>query len=138
MKIHATFIVSKRTAHDTSGVSISVLIVDDNDSWLAAASTLLEREGVSVAGVATTSASALSDVKRLRPDVVLVDILLGEESGFDLAHQLSDDEHSRPEVILISTHAEDDFLELIAASPARGFLPKSQLSAQAIREKLAA
>jgi hypothetical protein len=40
-------------------------------------------------------------------------------------------------VILISTHAEQDYAELIAASPAIGFLPKTALSADAIRHLLA-
>jgi DNA-binding NarL/FixJ family response regulator len=119
-------------------VSISVLIVDDNEPWMAAAAALLEREGVSVAGVASTPATALRDARKLRPDVVLVDIFLGADNGLELAEQLSRDEDCRSEVILISSHAEDDFVELISASPARGFVPKSQLSAQAIREQLAA
>jgi DNA-binding NarL/FixJ family response regulator len=120
------------------GVSISVLIVDDNEPWMAAAAALLEREGVSVAGVASTSATALRDVRKLRPDVVLVDMFLGAENGLELAEQLSRDEDCPAEVILISSHAEDDLAELISASPARGFLPKSQLSAHAIRARLAA
>jgi hypothetical protein len=40
-------------------------------------------------------------------------------------------------VILISTHAEQDYAELIAASPAIGFLPKTALSADAIQGLLA-
>jgi DNA-binding NarL/FixJ family response regulator len=119
-------------------VSISVLIVDDNEPWMAAAAALLEREGVSVAGIASSSETALRDARALRPDVVLVDIFLGAENGLELAHQLHRDEDCASEVILISSHGEDDFAELISASPARGFLAKSQLSAQAIRERLAA
>jgi DNA-binding NarL/FixJ family response regulator len=114
------------------------MIVDDNEPWMAAAAALLEREGISVAGVASTPATALRDVRLLRPDVVLVDIFLGTENGFELAQQLSHDDGCTAEVILISSHGEDDFAELIAASPARGFLPKSGLSAAAIREQLAA
>jgi DNA-binding response OmpR family regulator len=60
-----------------------LLIVDDNQSFLEAARVLLEREGLTVAGVALTSAEALREAETLRPDIVLVDISLGEESGFD-------------------------------------------------------
>jgi DNA-binding NarL/FixJ family response regulator len=136
--IHATFNVVGPQGRDTRGVSISVVIVDDNRPWMSAAAALLEREGMSVAGVASSSASALRDVERLRPDVVLVDIFLGAENGFDLAHEINDDERSPSAVILISSHAEEDLTELISTSPACGFLSKSQLSAQAIRDKLAA
>ena len=71
-----------------------------------------------VVGVARTSADALRLEEKLRPDVVLVDIRLGHESGFDLARRLSGT------VILISTHAQREYAEEIAASPAAGFIPR--------------
>jgi DNA-binding NarL/FixJ family response regulator len=115
-------------------VKIRCLIVDDSSSFLEAAQALLEREGLSVAGVASSGAEALSRAAELRPDVVLVDISLGEECGFELARRLvANAEDGGSTVILISTHTEADFADLIAASPAIGFLPKSELSADAIR-----
>ena len=111
------------------------LIVDDSSRFLAAARGLLERQGMTVVGVASTSAEALKRVQQLRPDVTLVDIDLGGESGLELARRLQDQDGPVP-VILISTHAEQDYAELIAASPAVGFLPKTALSADAIRELL--
>ncbi len=95
---------------------------------------LLEREGLTVAGVASTGAEALWQVAMVRPDIVLVDISLGEESGVDLARRLLEgDLGPEAAVILISTRAEEDVAELIAESPAAGFLPKAKLSASAIR-----
>ena len=115
-------------------MKIRCLIVDDSSSFLEAAQALLEREGLSVAGVASSGAEALSRAAELRPDVVLVDISLGEESGFELARRLvANAGDGGSTVILISTHTEADFADLIAASPAIGFLPKSELSADAIR-----
>jgi DNA-binding NarL/FixJ family response regulator len=114
-------------------VSIRCLLVDDSDAFLKAASDLLQREGVTVLGVAVSSAEALRQARALRPDVILVDIGLGSESGFDLAQLLAQDvQAGRAEVILISAHAETDYAELIAESPVAGFLVKSELSAQAI------
>jgi DNA-binding NarL/FixJ family response regulator len=107
-------------------------IVDDSPALLDAARVLLEREGIAVVGVASTIAEALALVEREEPDVVLIDIDLGPESGFDLARQLADN-RTAARSILISTHAERDFRELIADSPALGFLPKAQLSGDAIR-----
>jgi DNA-binding NarL/FixJ family response regulator len=112
---------------------VRCLIVDDNPSFLQAARTLLEREGLAIAGVASTSADALRAAETLRPDVVLVDVVLGEESGFELARRLAADDTSRRTVILISTRSEADLVDLIASSPAAGFLSKSALSADAIR-----
>ena len=113
------------------------LIVDDNPRFLDAARGLLEREGVAVVGVASTGEEAAERVDQLRPDVVLLDIDLGGQSGFDVARQLHGDTHlARSRIILISTHAEQDYVDLIAASPAVGFLPKTALSASAIRRLL--
>ncbi|MDX6569122.1 MAG: two-component system, NarL family, invasion response regulator UvrY [Gaiellales bacterium] len=115
------------------GMALRVLIVDDSRGFLEAARTLLERDGVSVVGVAATTAEALGREAELRPDVVLVDIMLGAESGFELARRLREnDRDGALKVILVSTHAEADFADLIAESPADGFVPKSELSAAAI------
>jgi DNA-binding NarL/FixJ family response regulator len=111
--------------------------VDDSSSFLEAAQALLEREGLSVAGVASSGAEALRRAAELRPDVVLLDISLGKDSGFEVARSLvANAENGGSMVILISTHAEADFADLIAASPAIGFLPKSELSADAIRRMI--
>jgi two-component system, NarL family, nitrate/nitrite response regulator NarL len=124
---------ARRATCDTGPMPTRVLIVDDNRPFLEAARVLLERQGLSVVGVALTGAEALRRAGELQPDLALVDIMLAEESGFECARDLI--EHDRdggPAVILISTHAEADFADLIAESPARGFLPKSELSADAI------
>jgi len=114
------------------------LIVDDSPRFLDAARGLLERQGVTVVGVASTSAEALQRAGELRPDVTLLDIDLGGESGLELARRLHGlAGHARAPVILISTHAEQDYAELIAASPAIGFLSKTALSANAIHGLLA-
>jgi DNA-binding NarL/FixJ family response regulator len=111
------------------------LLVDDNDAFLRTASLLLEREGVTVVGVASSIAGALRQARSLRPDLILVDIGLGDESGFDLARLLDLDDLAA-DVILISTGAEADYAELIDDSPAAGFLAKSDLSAHGINRIL--
>lgn len=113
-------------------MAVRCLIVDDNHRFLQAARTLLEREGITIVGVASTSADALREVVTLRPDVVLVDVSLGEESGLELARRL-DDQAAGADVILISSRLESDLADLITESPAAGFLSKSDLSASAIR-----
>lgn len=111
------------------------LIVDDSSDFVDAARGLLECQGVSVIGVASTTAEALRCFEQLRPDVTLVDINLGRESGFELAEQLNRVGGPTPSpVILISTHAAQDFADMIETSPAAGFLSKSALTCTAIRE----
>jgi CheY-like chemotaxis protein len=119
-------------------VALRSLIVDDNAYFLQAARDLLERQGMVVVGVAATGEEALQRAAELRPDVTLVDIDLGEDNGFEVAQRLvaaSGSDGSR--VVLISTYAEKDFEDLIAASPAVGFLTKTDLSRTAICELLA-
>jgi DNA-binding NarL/FixJ family response regulator len=117
-------------------VFLRTVIVDDSADFLQAARSLLEREGITVVASASTGAEALRRAEEHDPDVVLVDIGLGRESGFDVAERLSRATGRRMRVVLISAHPEEDFRDLIDASPAIGFVPKSRLSAQAIIELL--
>ncbi|MCW2677272.1 MAG: putative response regulator [Modestobacter sp.] len=118
-------------------VALRCLIVDDNPGFIRAARALLEQEGLQVVGVASTSAEAVLRAADLHPDVTLVDIDLGADSGFEVARRLSDDPSVDPgQLIMISAHAEDDFADLIEASPAVGFLVKPALSATAIERLL--
>jgi CheY-like chemotaxis protein len=118
-------------------VTVRCLVVDDSRDFLEAARKVLEGGGMKVVGAASSSADALLRANETDPDVVLVDISLGSESGFDLARRLTTaPETRRSAVILVSTHGEEEFTDLIAASPAIGFVPKLKLSAKAIEDLL--
>jgi DNA-binding NarL/FixJ family response regulator len=118
-------------------MSLRCLIVDDNAPFIEASRILLEGQGISVVGVAMTAAEGLRSAEELEPDVVLVDIDLGVDSGFELARALADaGGAAASNVVLISTHSEEDFADLVAESPALGFLAKSDLSADALRHIL--
>ena len=122
-----------RPACHGSAMNVRCLVVDDNRDFLQAARKVLESGGITVVGAASSSEDALLQAKETSPDIVLVDIVLGSESGFDLARRLTAATGPpRAAVILISTHSEEDFADLIAASPAIGFLPKWKLSARSI------
>jgi DNA-binding NarL/FixJ family response regulator len=111
---------------------LQCLIVDDYEPFLKAARANLEQQGMAVVGVATNGTEALRQARELSPDVALVDISLGLESGFDVAWEINPYVGS---VILISSndrYADDDYAGLIAGSPAAGFLGKAALSADAI------
>ncbi|GAA4570082.1 response regulator [Planotetraspora kaengkrachanensis] len=116
-------------------MALRCLIVDDNDHFLEVACDVLGREGIEVVGVASTRADAIRQAAALRPDVSLVDISLGEDSGLDLARDLAEGASAgTSKVILISTYAEGDLTDVITASPAIAFLPKARLSGRAINE----
>jgi DNA-binding NarL/FixJ family response regulator len=117
-------------------VPLTCLIVDDSPPFLEAASQLLADDGVTVVGVATTSEQAVNETLALRPDVALVDVDLGTESGFDVAQRLAGLPRGGPPVVLISAESGSELAELVDASGALGFVSKTDLSGDTIRKLL--
>jgi DNA-binding NarL/FixJ family response regulator len=115
------------------------LIVDDNASFREEMQGLLVEQGLDVVGGAGSVADAHRQIAELRPDVALIDIDLDRESGLELARQLRQQpgQGAAPPVILISTHDEAEYADLIEASSAVGFLAKIDLSAAMIQQRIA-
>jgi DNA-binding NarL/FixJ family response regulator len=118
-------------------VQLRFLIADDNTPFLEASRRLLSREGLDVIGTAATAAECVSLAGELNPDVILVDVDLGADSGLALADRLTR-LSAAWQVILMSTHSVEDYAELVAASHAVGFIAKSELSRAAIATLLEA
>lgn len=107
----------------------TVLIVDDHPSFRASARLLLEAEGFDVIGEAVDGASALAEVRRLGPQVVLLDVQLPDTDGFAVTQRLLNGQPpDAPAIVLVSSRDAQDFGPLISGSGARGFVPKSELS----------
>jgi two-component system, NarL family, nitrate/nitrite response regulator NarL len=117
-------------------VRFRCVIVDDSEGFLASAARLLESQGVEVVGRATSSQAALRQVAALHPDVVLVDLDLGDEDGIELTKQIKANDPSAG-VVLISAHDWDELDELVSESGAAGFLAKRDLGAAAIGSLIA-
>jgi CheY-like chemotaxis protein len=113
-----------------------VLIIDDNNAFRAAARQLLERGGFIVVAEAASGTDAVEDAKTHRPDLALVDLQLPDFDGFEVAVRLSRLDPA-PKVILTSSLDAADFGALVTSSSALGFIPKAELSAQAIDALLA-
>jgi len=117
---------------------VRCVIVDDSHEFLRTASEVLECDGIDVVGTVSTGAQACRTCRRLKPDVALVDLYLGSETGFDIARQLADEPGTGPpKVILISASVGDEVAGMVADSPAVSFLPKEELSGDTIRGILA-
>jgi DNA-binding NarL/FixJ family response regulator len=114
-------------------VTLSCLIIDDSEKFLASATRLLSLQGVSVIGRASTGDEALRLAAALRPDVTLLDVELGDEDGIEVARRLTSGGLSAM-VILISLRDRNELTELIAGSGAIGFLRKDALDAQAVAD----
>lgn len=103
----------------------TVLIVDDHDGFRAFVRELLEAQGFDVIGEAATGSAGIAAAATLRPDVVLVDVMLPDLDGFSVCERITDS--GAADVVLTSSR---DFSTVrnLERSGARGFIPKSELS----------
>jgi DNA-binding NarL/FixJ family response regulator len=115
-------------------MSPTVLIVDDHPGFRASARRLLSSQGYDVVGEAADGEEALAAAEALRPDLVLLDVGLPGIDGLEVAASLAE---TLPEavIVLVSSRDPEDLGPLLTTAPARGFIPKAELSAAAI-EKL--
>jgi len=113
----------------------SVLIVDDHDGFRAGARALLEADGFDVLGEAADGESAVEQVRRLRPQVVLLDVQLPGIDGFAVAEQLAA-EPLAPAVVLISSRSEADFRTRLSATRACGFITKAEFTGECLASLL--
>jgi DNA-binding NarL/FixJ family response regulator len=114
----------------------TVLIVDDHAGFRASARRLLECEGFEVVGEAADAASAIDSVRELVPDIVLLDVQLPDLNGVEAAKRLPRS-NGRPAIVLTSSRDVSYLTGALAKSPARGFIPKSELSGTALRKLVA-
>jgi len=114
----------------------TVLIVDDHASLRRVARRLLELHGYEVVGEAPDGESALEAARRLRPDLVLLDVQLPGIDGFQVAARLTANGDA-PAIVMVSSRDAEDFGDLVADSGARGFIAKDDLSETSLEAILA-
>ena len=105
------------------------MIVDDHPGFRASARKLLKEEGFLVIGEAETGELGVELAQTLAPDVVLLDIVLPDLDGLEVAERLA---KSRSKVILVSSRDPDDFGARLRRSSAVGFISKDDLSGDAL------
>lgn len=116
---------------DDAAMNKTVLIVDDHPSFRGMARAILESEGFTVIGEAEDGVAAVALARALRPDIVLLDVQLPDIDGFAVAAALTSNGNS-PDIVLTSSRDARDFGSLVDECGARGFVPKAELSAEAI------
>jgi DNA-binding NarL/FixJ family response regulator len=112
-------------------LATTVLIVDDHQPFRSAARRVLETEGFQVVGEAGDGASGIALARNLRPDIVLLDVVLPDTSGFDVADRLADVPST---IVLVSSRGRADFGRRLRESRAAGFVSKDRLSGRGLRE----
>src|SRR5437588_7400003 len=113
-------------------MATSVLIVDDHATFRSTARLLLESEGFQVLGEAETGQTAIEKAAALSPDLVLLDVQLPDIDGFQVSRCVTEVDGA-PAVILVSSRDGGDYGPLVAASGARGFVTKAELSGERIK-----
>jgi DNA-binding NarL/FixJ family response regulator len=103
------------------------VIIDDSEDFLDSASVLLNEEGFAVVGCVADAAAAIDEVRRLRPEVVLLDIQLPMTSGFEIADVLARMD-PQPAIVLTSSRPASSYGEALRRAPVRGFIAKRELS----------
>lgn len=113
----------------------SVLVIDDHAGFRRGARMLLEQGPFSVVGEAADAASGVLAAKQLRPDIVLLDIVLPDSDGFAVLDVLLGGP-TPPAVVLMSTRDASDYGRRVERSGAKGFIQKARLGVKALDELL--
>jgi response regulator NasT len=105
-----------------NGGGLRVMIVEDDTLVGMGMRTALQKLGHSVVGQAADAGEARNMFKARDPQLVLMDIRLGEDDGIDLANDLL--RQKRCPVIIVSAYAENDMIERASAAGVFGYLMK--------------
>jgi DNA-binding NarL/FixJ family response regulator len=112
---------------------VRVLVVDDQPPFRAAARAVLARvKDFELVAEASSGEEAVELHRRLHPDLVLMDINMGEMDGIEATRRIVAGEPATV-VILVSTYAEADLPPGACSSGAAAYLNKDELSPRAIR-----
>lgn len=118
-------------------VAYTVVIVDDHPSFRASARAILEASEFEIVAEASDGATALAAVAEHSPDVILLDVQLPDMTGFEICDLIERDKGREPAIVLTSSRDLVDYGELVESSCARGFLPKAELSGEALSALIA-
>jgi DNA-binding NarL/FixJ family response regulator len=110
-----------------------VLLVDDHPGFRRMARLLLQSGGYVVVGEADSAAAAVDSARELEPDLVLLDVLLPDGNGVDVANLLALLPHP-PGVVLTSSYERAGLGTRLDDSPVLGFVPKDQLTITRLTE----
>jgi DNA-binding NarL/FixJ family response regulator len=108
-----------------------VLVVDDHAAFRHLAGLLLAASGFEVVGEAADARTALAQVELLRPDAVLLDVMLPDRCGVEVARELIA-RSDPPRVILTSSRSQSDFGDAFEWPGGCDFVPKHELSGPAV------
>ncbi|WP_290055828.1 response regulator transcription factor [Amycolatopsis solani] len=102
----------------------SVLLADDEPLVRTGLRALLEQQGLPVVGEAADGAEVLPEVRRCRPDVVLMDVRMPGTDGIEATRQVLAALGDPPKILVVTTFDNDDYVRDALLAGASGFLLK--------------
>lgn len=103
----------------------TVLLADDEDLIRSGMSVIIDADaGLSVVGEAADGVEAVAEARRLRPDVVLMDVRMPRVDGIEATRQILRMMDSPPKIIVVTTFDNDDYVYQALRAGADGFLLK--------------
>ncbi|MFE2752419.1 response regulator [Actinosynnema sp. NPDC091369] len=105
-------------------MSVSVMVVDDHPLWRDGVARDLSERGFEVVATAGDAASAVRIARAVRPDVVLMDLNLGETTGVEATTMITGSLEGTRVLVLSASGEHSDVLEAVKAG-ASGYLVKS-------------
>ncbi|ACZ29278.1 two component transcriptional regulator, LuxR family [Xylanimonas cellulosilytica DSM 15894] len=105
---------------------ITVVLADDHELVRSGLRLILEaQDDIQVLSEAADGEAALREVRRLRPDVALLDIQMPRMSGLEVARAVVADTTAHTRVVMLTTFDRDDYLYDALVAGASGFMLKS-------------
>jgi DNA-binding NarL/FixJ family response regulator len=115
---------------------IRVLLADDHDTIVAQVRTVLDEE-FEIVGTVNNGIAAVSEVRRLDPDVLVIDISMPGLDGLEAAARLRS--RRRPKIVFLTVHQDEDFVTAAFDAGASAYVTKADVETDlipAIREAL--
>src|SRR6185295_6057670 len=105
--------------------TIRILLVDDHNMFRSGLKALLESEtGIEVVGEAATGDEGVDRVRELKPDVVVMDLSMPGSNGLDATRRIVA-LGSKARVLVLTVHAEEEYLVPVVEAGASGYLTKT-------------
>lgn len=103
-----------------------ILLADDHAGILDHVSDMLKDE-YEIIGTMADGTSVCSEVKKLKPDLIVLDISMGECSGIEIARRLQEQGYGG-EIVFLTVHEDPDFISAAIGAGGRGYVMKSRVN----------
>jgi DNA-binding NarL/FixJ family response regulator len=105
---------------------VRILVVDDNPAILNHVTDMLQSD-YQIIGTVTDENSVCTEVEKLGPDLIVLDISMGARSGIEIAGHLREQGYVG-EIVFLTVHEDPDFVSAAIGAGGRGYVIKSRMN----------